>query len=133
MMPAVLADTGPLYAAVDIDDYYHRQAQSELGRLAHEKTQVIIIYSTPCEAYSLVLRRLGMRVARIWLQDVTSGATLIEPTPHDYGSAFVLVQKYADQLLTLFDAVLTSVSQRLAWPVWTYNHHFDVVRAQVWR
>jgi len=34
MRSAVLADSGPLYAAVDLDDAYHPQAQRELKRLA---------------------------------------------------------------------------------------------------
>lgn len=29
-MRAVIADTGPMYAAVDVDDQYHERAQAEL-------------------------------------------------------------------------------------------------------
>ena len=37
MRSAVLADSGPLYAAVDPDDAYHPQAQRELKRLARNR------------------------------------------------------------------------------------------------
>jgi hypothetical protein len=37
MKRVVLADTGPLYAAVDPDDQYHGRAQRELKRLSRDK------------------------------------------------------------------------------------------------
>ena len=41
--------------------------------------------------------------------------------------------RYRDQDLSLFDAIAAVVSERLSLPVWTYDHHFDVIRADVWR
>jgi len=38
-----------------------------------------------------------------------------------------------DLLITLFDGVVASVSQRLGVPVWTYDADFDVMRVPVWR
>ena len=67
MRNAVLADTGPLYAAVDRDDAYHGQAQEELGRLEHEGRRVVVAYPTLLECYTLILRRLGFSVAHTWL------------------------------------------------------------------
>ena len=63
MRSAVLADSGPLYAAVDPDDAYHPQAQRELKRLARNHQDVIIAYPTLLETYTLVLHRLGRRNA----------------------------------------------------------------------
>ena len=31
------------------------------------------------------------------------------------------------------DAVAAALSWRLDLPVWSYSHHFDVVRVEVWR
>jgi hypothetical protein len=62
MRSAVLADSGPLYAAVDPDDAYHPQAQREL-----------------------------------------------------------------------FNATLAVLAARLGVAVWTYDHHFDIMRVEVWR
>ncbi|MFZ1029942.1 MAG: hypothetical protein WAN66_27370 [Limnoraphis robusta] len=45
-MRAVIADTGPLYAAFDPSDQYHIQSQAELQRLAQESLEVIILYPT---------------------------------------------------------------------------------------
>ena len=55
MKRAILADTGPLYAAADPDDAHHERAQRELERLAREKREVVLAYPTLLEAYTLVL------------------------------------------------------------------------------
>jgi predicted nucleic acid-binding protein len=46
---AVLADTGPLYAAADPDDQYHELAQGQLQALADEGLSVVLAYTTPVQ------------------------------------------------------------------------------------
>jgi predicted nucleic acid-binding protein len=133
MRPAVIADTGPLYAAVDPDDSYHNQSQQELRRLSHSRRDVVIAYPTLLEAYTLALYRLGHATASVWLSDITAGAALINPTPDDYHEAIIKIQSFADQQITLFDAIVAVLATRLGVQVWTYDHHFDVMRADVWR
>ena len=128
-----MADTGPLYAAVDPDDEYHPRAQRELKRLARDKFEVILAYSTLLEAYTLVLYRLGKQAAGIWLDDTLGGAALINPTPEDYSAAASKLADLADQPITLFDATTAVLATRLGVEVWTYDHHFDVMHAAVWR
>jgi predicted nucleic acid-binding protein len=130
--PGVLADTGPLYAAADPDDAHHKRAHQELQRLASEKVQVAIAYPTLLEAYTLVLFRLGKSVATRWLSNVTD-ASLVNPTPDDYRLAMAKVQALADQPITLFDAVVATLATRSGLEVWTYDHHFDLMRVAVWR
>lgn len=79
MRRTVLADTGPLYAAVDSDDQYHRRAQTELRRLQEDGWGVALPYSTLLEAYTLVMERLGIAVAHQWLDEIAGAATLILP------------------------------------------------------
>jgi len=43
------------------------------------------------------------------------------------------VRGYADQRLTLTDLVLATMSVRLVAPVWTYDHHVDLLQVAVWR
>ena len=38
-----------------------------------------------------------------------------------------------DQPITMFDAVLAELAEHLGLPVWTYDHHFDVMEVPVWR
>jgi len=133
MKRAILADTGPLYAAADPDDAHHERARRELKRLAREKLEVIVSYSTLCEAYTLVLYRLGKEVAAGWLNQVLSGVALVNPTPADYHEAVKKLLALADQPITLFDALLAVLGSRLGIEVWTYDHHFDLMRVAVWR
>jgi predicted nucleic acid-binding protein len=43
------------------------------------------------------------------------------------------VHALPDQRITLFDATIAAVAANLGLEVWTYNHHFDVMRVPVWR
>ena len=132
MNRTILADSGPLYAAVDPADQYHTRAQAELAELAADGWQVIVLLPTILEAYSLILYRLGIPTAHRWLDDLSGAAAPVVPTTADTASAFALVRRYPDQDLTLFDALLAITSTRLAASVWTYDTHFDVVRADRW-
>jgi predicted nucleic acid-binding protein len=133
MNRAILADAGPLFAAVDPDDAHHDRAQGELKRLAQEKRDVIVSFSTVLETQSLVLRRLGSKSAEDWLEDILANAKLINPAAEDYITAATKLAAFGDQSITLFDAVLAVLAARLGVQVWTYDHHFDVMRATVWR
>ena len=129
---AVLADTGPLYAAVDCDDAYHEQAQQQLERLAAERWEVFVTYSTLLEAYSLILFRLGKQAAVRWLGEMAA-ASLVNPSAEDYRQATMKAAAFADQAITLFDATVAVMALRLKLEVWTYDHHFDLMRVGVWR
>lgn len=133
MRGSILADTGPLYAALDRDDTWHRRAQDDIARLNAVGLDVVVLYSTLLEAYSLVLYKLGQRVARRWLVDVSEYARLVNPTTGDYQAARERLLAFTDQPLSLVDAVVAVVSLRLRLPVWTFDHHFDLLRADVWR
>jgi len=132
MTYAVLADAGPLYAAVDPEDAHHKRAVRDMERLEQEGLETVVAYSTLLEAYSLVLFRLGKGTATDWLTDIADAA-LINPSPEDYHLAAATLRGLADQPITLFDAVAAAVATRLRLKVWTYDHHFDVMRVPVWR
>jgi predicted nucleic acid-binding protein len=129
----ILADTGPLYALVDPQDRYHEQAREELALLFARQTQVCVLQPTLLEGHSLVLRRLGGSIAQRWMRETSEGLTLLNPDAEDYAAARILTAKYPDQAITLFDALVAVSSSQLGTPVWTYDHHFDILRAEVWR
>jgi predicted nucleic acid-binding protein len=132
MTRAVLADTGPLYAAVDPHDAHHKQAVAELRKLDREKREVVVAYPILLEAYTIVLHRLGRNTAADWLTDMADAA-LVNPTPEDYRRALARIGALADQPFTLFDATVAALAVRLDLAVWTYDHHFDGMRVPVWR
>ena len=121
MIRAVLADTGPLYAAVDLDDQYHARAQEQLQSLADQGLSVVLAYPILLETYTLIRYRLGSVSASAWLEDVRDGSAWINPSPQDYRDATAVVGRFPDQSITLFDATLAIVASRLSLPVWTYD------------
>jgi predicted nucleic acid-binding protein len=132
MTRAVLADTGPLYAANDDRDEHHQRALRDLKEFARGRRDVLIPYPILLEAYSLLLFKLGRKAACDWLNEVRS-SSFISPTAHDYARAGDTVRALSDQSITLVDATLAAVATRLGLEVWTYDHHFDVMRVPVWR
>ncbi len=132
-MRVVLADTGPLYALVDPDDRHHSRARRETERLERQGLGVAVAYPTLLEAYTLVMRRLGGPAAALWVEETLGGCGLLNPTAEDYLGAVGRLGAFPDQPITLFDSVLALLSERLGIPVWTYDHHFDLMRVEVWR
>jgi predicted nucleic acid-binding protein len=132
MTRAILADTGPLYGANDERDEHHHRAVRDLKEFARDRRDVLIAYPILLEAYSLLHFRLGKKAACDWLNEV-AGASFVSPTAQDYARARDTVQGLADQPITLVDATLAAVAKRLGLEVWTYDHHFDVMRVPVWR
>jgi predicted nucleic acid-binding protein len=130
---AILADTGPLYAALDPRDSRFEQAREDMERLNSERLSVAVSIPVLCEGYSLILYRLGTKRAQAWLEEIRSQASTINPSTQDYEVAEDLISEYPDQRLSMFDTVTAVLSERLKLPVWTYDHHFDVMRVEVWR
>src|ERR1700689_3279032 len=117
MTRAVLADTGPLYAAIDPHDAHHKQALAELRQLDREKREVVVAYPILLEAYTMVRRRLGGNAASDWLTDM-SDAALVNPTLEDYRQAVARIGALAGQPITLFDATVAPLTIRLNLEVW---------------
>jgi|SRR5271163_2856780 len=132
MTRAVLADSGPLFAIADENDGLHDRALREFELLAHDRREILVPYPILMETFTLVLFRLGRKSASDWLSQVLSAA-FINPTPEDYRRAATQVLALHDQSVTLVDATVAIMACRLGLQVWTYDHHFDVMRAPVWR
>jgi predicted nucleic acid-binding protein len=95
---------------------------------------VVIAFPTILEAHNLLLRRLPLSDVQNWLREATTAATeVINPTTEDYRQAIERTRRYPDQKITLFDAVAATLSERLDVPVWTFDHHFDLMGVPVWR
>jgi predicted nucleic acid-binding protein len=131
-MRAVLADTGPLYALSDPSDQYHRRAREQMTRLGAEGYLVAVTYPTISETYTLVLRRLGANYAHGWIEQVLDGIVAINPEPAEYQQAILQVLRYPDQVITLFDALIAVIAEKMCQPVWSYDRHFDLMRANRW-
>jgi uncharacterized protein len=94
---------------------------------------LVIPYPILLESYSLVMRKLGNREAPAFLAQLASMSIFTNATTEDYQDASVRILPCWDQDISLFDAVLATMSDRLEAPVWTFDHLFDVMRVDVWR
>ena len=129
----MLADAGPLYAVAVRSDQYHDRARQDMERFMGDGVEIAVPHPILLETYSLILRRSRVSVALSWLDQMTASATLIDASPEDYRQATERVRRYDDQPITLFDALVDVMSERLEMPIWTFDHHFDVMGANVWR
>jgi predicted nucleic acid-binding protein len=129
---SVLADTGPLYAAIDRDDQYHSRARDELRELNESGTGVIIAYPILAEVYTLTLYRLGSRRAVRVAEELRDGAAMLNPSPEDYAQALLRVAKHRDLRASLFDGVVTVLAERSGLEVWTYDEQLRVLGATIW-
>ena len=132
-MKAILADTTPLYGAIDTSDQFHARAQAEIQRIAKEKLIVVVSFPVYIETYSLLLYRLGFEQANRFNQNCLESANLLNPTEEQYLKAIKKVQQFPDQTITIVDALTAILADELNIPVWTYDYHFDVMKISVWR
>lgn len=129
----MLAETGPLYALSDPSDQYHDRARAEMEAIERRKLTVAVSYATLCEAYTLVLGRLGAAYAHPWLTEILEGAVLLNPEAVDYSFAAGQVTRFPGHPITLVDAVTAALSRRLEIPVWTFDRRFATMRTRTWR
>jgi hypothetical protein len=60
------------------------------------------------------------------------GAVLINPEPGDYVHATSLILNFQHQSITVFDAVVATISERLHSAVWTYDRDFHLMGIKHW-
>jgi predicted nucleic acid-binding protein len=132
-LKAILADTTPLYGAIDTSDQFHARAQAEIQRIAKEKLIVVVSFPVYIETYSLLLYRLGFEQASRFRQNCLESANFLNPTEEQYLKAIKKVQQFPDQTITIVDTLTAILADELNIPVWTYDYHFDVMKISVWR
>jgi predicted nucleic acid-binding protein len=130
---AVIADTGPLYAAVDVDDQYHERSQVELQRIDAENLTVVIPFPVYLETYNLLLYRLGTQQALDFARQCLEAVHFVNPSQEQYIAAVEKTARFPDQRITLCDAVTAILSDEMNLAVWTYDYHFDLMQVRVWR
>lgn len=94
-----------------------------MDAIERRELTVTVSYATLCEAYTLVLRRLGAAYAHQWLTEILDGAVLLNPEAVDYSFAAGQLTRFPDHPITLVDAVTAALSCRLEIPVWTFDRH----------
>jgi len=132
-MIGVFADTGIFYALLDHTDTHHQRAQREMQKIIESDAIIYVSFPIFLEAYSLLLYRLGFLAAQEFTDYCLESVELVNPTPEEYLRAKDKASRYPDQTITLVDATTAVLSERMKLPVWTYDYHFDIMGATVWR
>lgn len=123
-----VVDTGPLYAAADLDDDDHARSVEVLRRTDLE---LVIPALVVAEATYLVGRRLGPKAEASFLRGL--GQFEVDPPrSDDWRRIAELVDEYADLPLGGTDASVIALAERLDTPVVITldRRHFTVVRAR---
>ena len=129
----ILADTGPLYAQAMRRDGEHARAVRELEGLETQGYRLLLAQPIILETHKLLLRRNTPRYAHDYTVALTERFHTLNPRSEDYGAGLDIIGRFDDQPLSLFDATLAALATRLTVPVWTFDHHFDILGTHVWR
>jgi predicted nucleic acid-binding protein len=104
-----VVDTGPLYAAVDLDDADHARCRAAL---ADSTYRLVIPAFVVAEATYLVGTRLGADVEARFLESMAS-MDVESPGPDDWSRIAELVVRYRDFPLGGVDASVVALAERL--------------------
>jgi predicted nucleic acid-binding protein len=124
----IIWDTGPLFAAADVDDRDHPRCV-ELMR--HTAAPLLMPIPVLTEVGYLLERERGARAEAEFLRSIRAGQVMMVPlTAADLDRMAELVETYSDFPLGLVDASVIAVAERLnADAIATLDHrHFSVVR-----
>jgi uncharacterized protein len=121
-----VADTGPLYAALDRDDADHRACAEVLRR---EGLRIAIPMLVVAEVGYLAATRLGAEVEATFIQSLAT-LDVDAPPPQEWTRIAELIRQYADFPLGATDAAVVALAERLDTPyVLTLDRrHFLAVR-----
>ena len=103
-----------------------------MDALLRSSISVVVASTTLIEAHKLLLRRFSVQTVMTWLERITNSVEIVYPTEEDLASAIAIVRRYGDQPLALYDTTVAAMSARLQLPIWTYDFHFDILRANRW-
>jgi len=125
---ALVVDTGPLLAALDVNDLDHERCRDFL---ADAPEQIVVPAPVVVELEWMTTSRVGRDEFDDFLDDVETGRVRVEPlNAEDYARIRVLLRTYADFPLGLIDASVVAICERLGeHKVATLDHrHFSVIR-----
>ena len=107
-MPSALVDAGPLVAAIDRSDPYHRACVSVLEKIAGPLGTV-----WPALAEAMYLLKSSAEAQRaLWDRVIDGGVVLMDLGVDDCARMRELMWKYRDLPMDLADAALVSVAER---------------------
>lgn len=119
----IVADTGPLVAAANLDDVAHQLAAALVTEIGQD---LIVLDPVIAEVDYLMRARIGSDTARKFLRSLTAGEHRVAPvSPGVFRRAVELDAQYADLELGIVDAAVMAYAERNELPVLTFDfRHF---------
>ena len=103
----IFVDTSAFYALVDESDKNHKQAVSTYEKFARRQTPLITTNHIMGETYTIVMARLGAKIALQVFENLTE-SRLLEKVHVSEGieeKAFQILKKHSDKSYSFVDAV----------------------------
>jgi uncharacterized protein len=121
-----VVDTGPLYAALDLDDDDH---QVSVAALSRPDLRLVIPMLVVAETSYLAGSRLGAEAEAKFVASL-SDLDVDAPPPSEWARIAILVRQYADFPLGAIDASVVALAERLDTPcvITLDSRHFRAVR-----
>jgi predicted nucleic acid-binding protein len=111
---SVFTDSSAYYALSDVNETNHRIAQTIQLRLVQARSLVLTSNFIIDETYTLLLARLGYRIAVAFLSQVRQSNTIIvRLISEDEERAEEILRQYSDKAFSYTDATSFAVMERL--------------------
>ena len=122
----VFVDTSAYYALADARDNEHSRAIIIAACLARDRWSLTTTNFVVAETHTLILARLGRRIAAEVLEMIDSGpAAIIRGREMDEQRARAIITQYDDKGFSLIDALSFAVMERLQIrQAFTFDRHF---------
>jgi len=125
---ALVLDTGPLLAALDVDEDHHARCKS---LLENSREELIIPAPVLVELDHMIRARLSPTVMIRVLDDIIAGAyRVLDLEPGEIFRVRELCSRYEDSRIGFVDAAVLAIVERLGEPkLATLDHrHFGMMR-----
>jgi len=123
----VFVDTSAYVALASKKDTYHTEALAIMKALTGGHAALLTTNFVIAETHATVLRYAGARVARFYLQEITTSEAvdIIRAEAMDEQKAKDIIYRYADKDFSLVDAISFAVMERLGISrVFAFDQHF---------
>lgn len=126
-----VADTSVLVASIDRHDQDHVRCVASLRK--YLTAGVVVTAAVAVEVDYLVTTRVGRAAARLFLQDLTTGAYVVEPVGAEILRRAVDVdERYADLGIGLADGTVVAAAEKYrAAAILSLDNHYRLVAPQV--